>query len=84
MKLGNRYKELVKQGQDYGIYQTNNKDIGEEDVIHESIDLKWEDATSVYVEDKKRIMPKGLLLLIDGIKDYYNDWQKHPEYERIK
>jgi len=38
--------------QDHYIYQTNNKDIGEEGVIHESINLEWEDAASVYVEDK--------------------------------
>ena len=79
------FEERLQRMNRYTIYQTNGKHYGEEGRIHESVDLEWEDAEPVYADDKKRKMPKGLAVLIKGIKDYYNAWQKeHPEYERIK
>lgn len=83
--VGPNFDERSERIKSYTIFQTNDKDIGEEGVIFETVDLQWEDAAPVYVNDKKRIMPKGLAVLIKGIKDYYNAWQKeHPEYEKIK
>ena len=83
--FGPNFEERLQRMTSYTITQENGKDIGEEGVIFETVDLEWEDAEPVYVEDKKRKMPKGLAVLIKGIKDYYNAWQKeHPEYEGIK
>lgn len=79
------FDERLQRMQRFTIIQSNDKDIGEEGVIFETVHLEWKDADPVYADDKKRKMPKGLAVLIKGIKDYYNAWQKeHPEYERIK
>ena len=83
--FGPNFEERLQRMTSYTITQKNGKQYGEEGVIFETVDLEWENAEPVYVEDKKRKMPKGLAVLIKGIKDYYNKWQKeHPEYERIK
>lgn len=83
--FGIQFDERTEKMKYFYIVQSNGKDYGEDGFLHESIDLDWADAADVYVDDKKRIMPKGLAVLIKGIKDYYNTWQKeHPEYEKIK
>ena len=83
--FGINFDERTEKMKCYYILQSNGKRYGDDGYIHEMLDLDWADAADVYVDDKKRIMPKGLAVLIKGIKDYYNEWQKeHPEYERIK
>ena len=70
--FGIQFDERTEKMKYYYIVQSNGKDYGEDGFLHESIDLDWADAADVYADDKNRIMPKGLAVLIKGIKDYYN------------
>ena len=56
------------------------------DKIWEDIDLYWDMETKSKVPLKgTRVMPKSLAALIEGLRDFYNEWQKaHPECERME
>lgn len=56
------------------------------DKIWEDIDLYWDMETMSKVPlNGMRVMPKSLAALINGLRDFYNEWQKaHPECERME
>ena len=65
---------------EYSLIQDDN------DKIWEHIRLEWDMETMSKVPLKgTRVMPKSLAALIEGLRDFYNEWQKaHPEFERIE